>query len=95
METFTKAGLPHVVQATGTMFSVFFAEGPVRNFEEAKTTDEAAYKAFFHAMLDQGVYLPPSAYEAWFLSSAHDERAVSQITEALPYAAEAAAKELS
>lgn len=90
-ESFTKVGLPHVIQSTGTMFSVFFTDEPVRNFDEAKTTDEAAYKAFFHAMLDQGVYLPPSAYEAWFLSSAHDERAISQITEALPYAAEAAA----
>ena len=64
---------------------------PVRDFEAASGTDTAAYAAFFHAMLDRGVYLPPSAYEAWFLSSAHDERAVSAVLAALPDAARAAA----
>jgi glutamate-1-semialdehyde 2,1-aminomutase len=87
----TEAGVPHVVQATGTMFSVFLTEGPVRDFEDASRTDSAAYAAFFHAMLDRGVYLPPSAYEAWFLSSAHDDRAVSAVLAALPDAARAAA----
>ena len=90
----TAAGVPHVVQATGTMFSVFFtdpADGPVRDFEDASRTDSAAYAAFFHAMLDRRVYLPPSAYEAWFLSSAHDDRAVQTVLDALPDAARAAA----
>ena len=50
-----------------------------------------AYKAFFHAMLDQGVYLPPSAFEAWFLSAAHDDRAIQHVLDALPAAAAAAA----
>ena len=50
------------------MFSVFLADGPVRDFDDAQRQDTAAYAAFFHAMLDRGVYLPPSAYEAWFLS---------------------------
>lgn len=90
-EALTAAGVAHTVQSTGTMFSVFFCEGPVRDFDDASRTDSAAYAAFFHAMLDAGVYLPPSAYEAWFLSSAHDERAVSTILEALPAAARAAA----
>ena len=63
----------------------------IRDFAEASTQDTAAYAAFFHAMLDQGVYLPPSAYEAWFVSAAHDERAVATIVDALPAAAAAAA----
>ncbi len=87
----TGAGVPHVVQSTGTMFSVFFTEGPVRDFTDASRTDTAAYAAFFHAMLDRSVYLPPSAYEAWFLSSAHDDRAVQTVLDALPDAARAAA----
>ncbi|WP_182525595.1 glutamate-1-semialdehyde 2,1-aminomutase [Nocardioides dongkuii] len=90
-EALTAAGVPHVVQSTGTMFSVFLTEGPVRDFEDASRTSSPAYAAFFHAMLDAGVYLPPSAYEAWFLSSAHDDRAVSTVLDALPTAALAAA----
>jgi glutamate-1-semialdehyde 2,1-aminomutase len=91
-EALTKAGMPHQVQSAGTMFSVFFTDRPVRDFDDASTTDASAYAAFFHSMLDQGAYLPPSAYECWFLSSAHDDRAVQQIVTALPAAAEAAAK---
>ena len=90
-EALTAAGLPHVVQSAGTMFSVFFADGAVRDFADASRTDSTAYAAFFHAMLDRGVYLPPSAYEAWFLSSAHDDRAVQTVLDALPEAARAAA----
>jgi glutamate-1-semialdehyde 2,1-aminomutase len=90
-DALTRAGVQHVVQSTGTMFSVFFCDGPVRDFDDAKRTDETAYAAFFHAMLDQGVYLPPSAYETWFVSASHDERAVQAIADALPKAAEAAA----
>jgi glutamate-1-semialdehyde 2,1-aminomutase len=73
------------------MFSVFFTDGPVRDFDDAQRQDTTAYAAFFHAMLDHGVYLPPSAYEAWFVSSAHDDVAVQVIREALPHAARAAA----
>ena len=91
-DALAKAGVAHVVQATGTMFSVFFTDGGrVRDFEGASTTDASAYAAFFHAMLEAGVYLPPSAYEAWFLSSAHDDRAVQTVLDALPEAARAAA----
>ena len=85
------ASVPHVVQSAGTMFSVFFREAPVRDFAEAGQQDTVAYAAFFHSMLDQGVYLPPSAYESWFVSAAHDERAISTILDALPAAALAAA----
>jgi glutamate-1-semialdehyde 2,1-aminomutase len=84
------AGVPHTVQSAGTMFSVFFTDGPVRGFDDAQRQDTTAYAAFFHAMLDRGVYLPPSAYEAWFVSSAHDEDAVQAVVDALPAAAAAA-----
>jgi glutamate-1-semialdehyde 2,1-aminomutase len=91
-EALDAAGVAHTVQATGTMFSVFLCDGPVRDFTEASRTDQTAYAAFFHAMLDAGVYLPPSAFEAWFLSAAHDDRAVQTVLDALPAAASAAAR---
>jgi glutamate-1-semialdehyde 2,1-aminomutase len=89
-----EAGVPHVVQSNGSMFSVFFTEpgvDAVRNFETATGQRLDRYAAFFHAMLDQGVYLPPSAFEAWFLSFAHDDAAVHRIVAALPAASDAAA----
>lgn len=88
----TAAGVPHLVQANGNMFSVFFTETEsVPDYATAAGQDLEAFKAFFHAMLDRGVYLPPSAFEAWFCSSAHDDRAVQHVLDALPAAAEAAA----
>jgi glutamate-1-semialdehyde 2,1-aminomutase len=92
-EELTRAGVPHVVQSGGNMFSVFFTPdgAPVRDYATAATQDTGVFKAFFHSMLDQGVYLPPSAFEAWFLSVAHDERALQHVLDALPAAARAAA----
>ncbi|MEV4291067.1 glutamate-1-semialdehyde 2,1-aminomutase [Nonomuraea bangladeshensis] len=90
-QALSKAGVPHRLQRAGSLFSIFFTDAEVTNFAEAKTQDTAAFTAFFHAMLDQGVYLPPSAYEAWFLSAAHDDEAIERIVAALPAAAEAAA----
>ncbi len=87
----SEAGVPHVVQSAGTMFSVFFTDRPIDDFAGATTQDTEAFAAFFHAMLDRGVHLPPSAYEAWFVSSAHDDRAVEAVLDALPAAADAAA----
>jgi glutamate-1-semialdehyde 2,1-aminomutase len=88
------AGVPHVIQNAGNLFSVFFVtEGmtAVPDYATATQQSTAVYAAFFHSMLDSGVYLPPSVYEAWFLSLAHDDRAVDRIVEALPDAAAAAA----
>jgi glutamate-1-semialdehyde 2,1-aminomutase len=89
------AGVPHVAQADGTMFSVFFTDSDdvteVRDFAGASNQRTDRFAAFFHAMLDQGVYLPPSAFEAWFLSSAHDDTALDRVVSALPAAARAAA----
>jgi glutamate-1-semialdehyde 2,1-aminomutase len=85
-------GVPHLVQFAGSMFSVFFTELPaVTGYDDARQQDLAAFKAFFHSMLSQGVYLPPSAFEAWFLSAAHDDLALDQVISALPAAARAAA----
>jgi glutamate-1-semialdehyde 2,1-aminomutase len=90
----TRAGVPHVVQATGSMFSVFFVDEGVTevpDFEAAGRQHTDRFAAFFHAMLDQGVYLPPSAFEVWFVSAAHDDAALDRVVSALPAAARAAA----
>jgi len=89
----TAAGVPHVVQWAGSMFSVFFRDAPVRNYDDARAQSTQAFTAFFHSMLSQGVHLPPSAFEAWFVSAAHDDEAVDTVIRALPDAARAAARE--
>jgi glutamate-1-semialdehyde 2,1-aminomutase len=95
-EALTAAGVPFRLSQAGSLFSVFLGRTePVRSFAEARDQSSAAYAAFFHAMLDGGVYLPPSPYEAWFLSAAHDEAALSRIADALPAAARAAAAALA
>lgn len=91
-EALTTAGVPHRVQTAGSLFTVFFTDERVTDFAAAGLQDTAAYGAFFHAMLDRGVHLPPSAYEAWFLSAAHDDAALQRILDALPAAADAAAR---
>ncbi|AVV46738.1 glutamate-1-semialdehyde 2,1-aminomutase [Streptomyces sp. ID05-04B] len=84
-------GVDHVLQYSGTMFSVFFSQRPVRDYDDVRASEAFRYRAFFHAMLRQGVYLPPSPFEAWFVSASHDDRAVDRIVSALPQAARAAA----
>jgi glutamate-1-semialdehyde 2,1-aminomutase len=87
-----RAGVPHRVQRAGSMFSVFFREGEVRDYDDARDQHVPAFAAFFHSMLAQGVHLPPSAFESWFVSGAHDDAAVEQVLAALPAAASAAAR---
>jgi glutamate-1-semialdehyde 2,1-aminomutase len=88
-----EAGVPHRVQQAGNMFSVFFVpdERQVRDYDDARTQDTARYTAFFHAMLAGGVYLPPSAYEAWFVNATLGGEPIERVLEALPAAARAAA----
>jgi glutamate-1-semialdehyde 2,1-aminomutase len=75
------------------MFSVFFTdEVSVPDYAAARRQNTEAFAAFFHAMLSQGVSLPPSAFESWFVSAAHDDAALDQVVQALPRAASAAAK---
>ncbi|TPG14800.1 glutamate-1-semialdehyde 2,1-aminomutase [Pedococcus bigeumensis] len=91
-EHLSAAGVPHVVQRAGSMFSVFFRDGQVRDYDEARAQHVPAFAAFFHSMLSQGVYLPPSAFESWFVSGAHDDVAVDRVLAAIPAAASAAAE---
>ncbi|MCW2899729.1 MAG: glutamate-semialdehyde--aminomutase [Streptosporangiaceae bacterium] len=91
-EALAKEGVPHRTQTAGSLFSVFFGPDEVKDFETAQKQNGQAYAAFFHAALDHGVYLPPSAFEAWFLSAAHDDAALDRVAEALPHAARAAAQ---
>jgi len=91
----SEASVPHVVQSAGTMFSVMWGvERPVTDFAGAQRQRTDAFAAFFTAMLDQGVYLPPSAFETWFVSAAHDDQTLSTLATALPNAAAAAARAL-
>ncbi|MFC4554433.1 glutamate-1-semialdehyde 2,1-aminomutase [Georgenia faecalis] len=88
-------GVPHRVQRAGNLFSVMLGEAAARDgvasYAQAQRQDVFRYPPFFHAMLDAGVALPPSLYEAWFLSAAHDDAAIERILAALPGAARAAA----
>lgn len=86
-----KEGVAHRLQVAGNMFSVFFTDAEVTDYDAAKAQESFRFTAFFHSMLSQGVYLPPSAFESWFLSTAHDTAAVERIAAALPAAARAAA----
>ena len=86
------AGVPHAIPRAGSLFSVAFglSEAP-RDYDHVRAQEGWRYPPFFHAMLDAGVSLPPSVYEAWFLTAAHDDAALSRIEAALPVAARAAA----
>ncbi|MGV2982402.1 glutamate-1-semialdehyde 2,1-aminomutase [Microbacterium sp. AGC85] len=87
----TDAGVVHAVPRAGNLFGVVFAERPPRTYAEAQAQEAFRYAPFFHAMREQGVALPPSVFEAWFLTAAHDDAALSRIEAALPAAAAAAA----
>ncbi|MBD3689608.1 glutamate-1-semialdehyde 2,1-aminomutase [Nanchangia anserum] len=85
--TLSAHDIPHVINSAGSLFSVFFgeevAESGVSSYADAQRQDEDLYRAFFHAMRDAGVALPPSCYEAWFVSRAHDDDAVAAIFTAI------------
>jgi glutamate-1-semialdehyde 2,1-aminomutase len=65
-----KSNKPFVINHMGSMISVHFSDQPVINFATASAADNVFFNKFFHAMLDRGIYLPPSAFESWFLSNA-------------------------
>ncbi|HEV7184119.1 MAG TPA: glutamate-1-semialdehyde 2,1-aminomutase [Leifsonia sp.] len=92
-EALSAAGVAHRVQRAGNLFSFVFGDfaAPPRTYAEVQTQEAFRYRAFFHAMLDAGVSLPPSVFEAWFVTAAHDDAAVARILDALPSAATAAA----
>ncbi|MEY4102256.1 MAG: Glutamate-semialdehyde -aminomutase, partial [Actinomycetota bacterium] len=91
-DALTAAGVAHHWQRAGNLFSVFFTGARVTNFDEAKAQDTDAFARFFHAMLENGVSLPPSAFEAWFVSAALTDADVEIIRAAATVAAQAAAR---
>ena len=82
--------MPHALQSAGNLFSVFLTDGPVHTYDGARRQDTDAFAAFFHSMLENGVWLPPSAFEAWFVSGAHTDDDLAVIADAAPRAAAAA-----
>ena len=67
---FNEADIPVAINQIGSMMSVHFTNKPVNNFADASNANNLMFNKFFHAMLNEGIYLPPSAYESWFLSNA-------------------------
>jgi glutamate-1-semialdehyde 2,1-aminomutase len=76
-------GLPLQAPQCGSMFSLFFTPAPVRDMPSALAADAKLFARFFHACLADGVYLPPSAYESWFLSTAHEGAAIDRACEVI------------
>ncbi|MEJ2856560.1 MULTISPECIES: glutamate-1-semialdehyde 2,1-aminomutase [unclassified Saccharothrix] len=87
----TEAGVPHRVQFAGNLVSVFFTEDEVTDYAGAQAAQTWRFPPFFHALLERGVYAPPSAFEAWFVNAAMTEEDFAVIADALPHAARAAA----
>ncbi len=90
-EALTRHGVVHQAPSAGNLFSFYFTPNPVMNYDDARTQNTSAFATFFHTMLDQGVWLPPSAYEAWFVSAAHTEDDLAIIEAAADAAASATA----
>ena len=76
------SGVPFVVNHLGSMISIHFSEQPVNNFTAAASANNALFNKFFHAMLDRGIYLPPSAFETWFLSAALNKKDLDETIQA-------------
>jgi glutamate-1-semialdehyde 2,1-aminomutase len=89
-ESALRHGVPFSADCAGSMWGFFFRAEPVRSFSDAKTSDVERFKRFFHAALDRGVYLAPSAFEAAFVSSAHDDAVIDTTLERLDDAMRAA-----
>ncbi|MXS75146.1 glutamate-1-semialdehyde-2,1-aminomutase [Microbacterium sp. TL13] len=90
-DALTAEGVVHAVPRAGSLFGVAFLPEVPRDYATALTQQSWRYAPFFHAMLDAGISLPPSVFEAWFLTAAHDDSALERVLEALPGAARAAA----
>ena len=78
-----EAGLAVRINRAGSMFTIFFNPGPVADFEAAGRSDTGAFAKFFHRLLDQKIYFPPSQFEAAFLSAAQGESVLDQAAEAI------------
>jgi len=91
-DALSAAGVEHRLNTAGNLFGIFFTGQAVVDYATAKTQNTRRYSAFFHAMLEHGVYLPPSAYEAWFVGATHDDGVVDRVASAAGFAARAAAE---
>jgi glutamate-1-semialdehyde 2,1-aminomutase len=87
-KTATELGVPFAARHAGSMWGFFFSDQPVRNFTDAKASDVSLFRLFFHAALDRGVYLAPSAFESCFMSAAHGDDEISTALERLGEAME-------
>lgn len=87
-----KVGIPIQINQIASMFTVFFTGQPVTDYTSAKRSDTQRYARFFHALLEWGVYFPPSQFEAAFVSTAHDEEALESVLEAVKRAMKAIAQ---
>ena len=77
-----EAGIPLVTAVFGGIMGMFFSDAPVRNYEQALATDTGVFTRFFRGMLEEGIYLAPSAFEAMFISAAHGEQEIARTEEA-------------
>ena len=77
-----EAGIPLETAVFGGMMGMFFSDAPVRNYEQALATDTGVFTRFFRGMLEEGIYLAPSAFEAMFISAAHGEQEIARTEEA-------------
>jgi glutamate-1-semialdehyde 2,1-aminomutase len=82
-EVLKNKNIPFVINRFGSMISVHFTPGPVKDFETSSQSDMQRFNRFFHSMLDQGIYLPPSAYESWFLNNALSTRDLDETIDAV------------
>ncbi len=78
-----EASVPVTIQRVGSMLTLFFVPGPVRNMDDLSAADHGRFRVFFNRMLEAGVHLPPSGYEAWFVSLAHDTAVIERTGEAV------------
>jgi glutamate-1-semialdehyde 2,1-aminomutase len=90
LEIASTVGVPFTAASAGSMWGYFFHDGPVVDFEDAKRSDVEMFKRFFHAALDRGVYLAPSAFEAAFMSAAHGDAEIAETLNRLEGAMRAA-----
>jgi glutamate-1-semialdehyde 2,1-aminomutase len=88
-EVINAHGLDHQVAGIGSMFQMFMTDRPVRNNRDVMTCDASRFMRLFHALLERGVYVPPSQFETCFLSTAHTDEDVRRIVDAYDDALEA------
>lgn len=89
-EAASYVNIPVQIQRVGSMFTIFFTDKPVHNFDDANSTDDVAFRAFFHASLEQGIYYAPSRFESNFMSASHSDEDIEKTIEAAKIAFKAA-----